>query len=145
MTGSGSRLLRAGAITLRYRQSSDDVHAALFCTAASVVLQEGDGCGGCQRNDPTGGAAYGIPSHWVVPAATIPQTHPRSVLTSVPAVQVAASLDAAASMIPATAATDGRRTSRPFVMPKSRWCISSSQGRRCLATRGTVLTDLDRP
>src|SRR6267142_5696940 len=128
ITGSGSRPLRIGAITFRYRQSSDAVHAALFCTAAYVVLQAAAGCGGCQRSDPTGGAAYGIPSHCVVLPVTTPQTHPRSVLTSVPAAHVAAaaSLEVAARIAPAAATTDGRRTSRRLFMPKSKSIILSS-------------------
>src|SRR6267142_2840766 len=132
ITGSGSRPLRIGAITFRYRQSSDAVHAALFCTAAYVALQAAAGCGGCQRSDPTGGAAYGIPSHCVVLPATIPQTQPRSVLTSVPAAHVAAaaSPDVAAQMIPAAAITDGRQTNRRLFIPES-MCIFLSFPKGC--------------
>ena len=41
------------------------------------------GCGGCQRRGPTGGAAYGMPSHSLTPLSTIPQTGPLDVVTVV--------------------------------------------------------------
>ena len=49
------------------------------------------GCGGCHRKAPTGGAAYGMPSHSLTPVAVvlvIPHTGPEAVGTVVPAAHV---------------------------------------------------------
>src|SRR5215470_314727 len=84
-----------GAQTLMNRQSSlpwfgpdfpicGCVQTAPKAVAFSVVVQDSAGCGGAQRRSPTGGAAYGMPSHSFTPLMTIPQTGPLEVWTVVP-------------------------------------------------------------
>src|ERR1700693_874190 len=90
-----------GAQTLRNRQSALPAFGPDFpaagcvqmlpkAVAASVVLQAACSCGEAQRRLPTGGAAYGMPSHSLTPLTTMPQTGPVDVCTVVPAAQAGA-------------------------------------------------------
>src|SRR3989442_199175 len=47
-----------------------------------VALHGACGCGGAQRRLPTGGAAYGMPSHSLTPLTTMPHTGPVDVCTT---------------------------------------------------------------
>jgi len=58
--------------------------------AFKVAVQGATGWGGAQRSLPTGGAAYGMPSHSFTPFTTMPQTGPLEVITVVPAAQAGA-------------------------------------------------------
>jgi hypothetical protein len=89
----------AGAHTFTNRQFSlpagglvaPCVHSLPNCVACRVVVHGAGGCGGSQRRFPTGGAAYGIPSHSLTPLVVvlvIPQTGPEVVCTVVPGVHV---------------------------------------------------------
>ena len=106
MTGSDEPT-PVGAVMSSCRQSSlavlvpDPGHPGGWVTAARVVVHD-CGCGGCQRSWPTGGAAYGMPSHWLklvlatIPVAEVPagyempQTGPLVVTTVVPELQAEA-------------------------------------------------------
>src|SRR5579859_8025709 len=63
------------------------VHSLPNVVACSLAVHGACGCGGCQRSAPTGGAAYGMPSHLLTPLPTIPQTGPVLICTFVPAAQ----------------------------------------------------------
>src|SRR2546425_12288788 len=82
-----------GAQTLMNRQSSLPAFGPDFpmagcvqmlpkAVAASVALHGACGCGGAQRRLPTGGAAYGMPSHSLTPLTTMPHTGPVDVCTT---------------------------------------------------------------
>src|ERR1700733_10079355 len=88
-----------GAQTLTNRQFSvpPDGNAGKSCThslpkavASRVEVHGVGGCGGSQRREPTGGCAYGMPSHSETPLLTMPQTGPSAVVTLVPDAQAAA-------------------------------------------------------
>src|SRR5215468_4743200 len=90
---TGSPIAPGGAQTLMNRQSSLPVFGPDFPTAgcvqmlpkavaASVALHGAGGCGGVQRRLPTGGAAYGMPSHSLTPLNTMPHTAPDDVRTT---------------------------------------------------------------
>lgn len=87
----------AGAHTFRNRQSSLPavpevvVHSLPKAVAGNVVVHGVGGCGGFQRRFPTGGAAYGIPSHsltLLTDVLVIPHTGPEVVCTVVPGAHV---------------------------------------------------------
>jgi hypothetical protein len=89
----------AGAHTFTKRQFSEPpagkpgkpcAHSFPNCVACSVAVHGVGAWGGCQRSAPTGGAAYGMPSHSLTPTAVVlatPQTGPSAVWTVVPAAQ----------------------------------------------------------
>src|SRR5215469_9534938 len=79
-------------------------HSLPYAVACKVDDQGAGGCGGRQRRFPTGGAAYGIPSHSLTPLATVPQTGPSAVWTVVPDVQAATDGWAVADVAARTAA-----------------------------------------
>src|SRR4051794_15912738 len=91
----------AGRHTFTNRQSSlvpefdGDRQVLPNAVAAFVWVQAAAGSGGCQRRAPTGGAAYGIPSHSLTPLTVIPHTGPRFVGTSVPGAHATAGSAAA--------------------------------------------------
>src|SRR5487761_1101889 len=60
------------------------VHSLPNVVACSLAVHGACGCGGCQRSAPTGGAAYGMPSHSLTPLTTIPQIGPVLDWTFVP-------------------------------------------------------------
>ena len=102
-----------GAQTLMNRQSSLPAFGPDFpaagcvqmlptAVALSVAVQDAGGRGGAQRRLPTGGAAYGMPSHSLTPLTTMPQTGPLEVCTVVPAAQAGA---AAAELVHSAAVT----------------------------------------
>src|SRR5215471_1675869 len=95
---TGRPCASGGAQTLMNRQSSLPLFGPDFpicgcvqispkAVALSVAVQDSAGCGGAQRRSPTGGAAYGMPSHSIAPLTTIPQTGPLEVWTVVPSSQ----------------------------------------------------------
>jgi hypothetical protein len=63
------------------------VHSLPNVVACRLAVHGACGCGGCQRSAPTGGAAYGMPSHSLTPLSTIPQTGPALVCKFVPTAQ----------------------------------------------------------
>src|SRR5215468_885592 len=90
---TGTPCAPGGAQTLMNRQSSlpwfgpdfpicGCVQTAPNAVALSVVVQDSAGCGGAQRRSPTGGAAYGMPSHSLTPLNTMPHTAPDDVRTT---------------------------------------------------------------
>jgi hypothetical protein len=97
-TGSGPAAGWDGSVTLRNRQFSLPArlaavpwtHSLPNWVACSTDVHRACGWGGCQRSLPTGGAAYGMPSHSRAPPVTIPHTGPDAVETSVPSAQAAA-------------------------------------------------------
>src|ERR1700733_5707085 len=100
-----------GAHTLTNRQFSLPapdvcVHSLPKAVAGNVVVHAVGGWGGLHRRRPTGGAAYGIPSHSLTPRAVVlvrPQTCPYLVWTVVPGAQVSACARAALADGPAVA------------------------------------------
>src|SRR5215469_6839577 len=119
-----------GAQTLRYRQFSVPpvgnpgtgncwTHSLPNEVACSVVVQGAGGCGGCQRSAPTGGAAYGMPSHWTTPPLTMPHTGPAAVVTVVPAAQgtVASAARAEAAVCAAVAGRAEAVACRMLIVP----------------------------
>src|SRR5215475_5910214 len=102
-TITGSPCAFGGAQTLMKRQSSLEfgsigpIFPAAGCVqmwpnwvALSVAVHDAAGCGGAQRRFPTGGVAYGMPSHSLTPFTTMPQTGPFAVITVVPSAQAGA-------------------------------------------------------
>ena len=78
----------------------------LPATVASNVLVQGRAAlGGCQRREPKGGAAYGIPRYDVTPPAVTPHTGPSLVAISLPALQAGPAADDAAELDEAHAST----------------------------------------
>src|ERR1700733_11678685 len=81
----------AGAKTLRNRQSSVSSRGPLplgswaqrfpYEVASRTPVQGCTGWGACQRNAPTGGAAYGTPRNWSTPSSCWPWSLPSSVET----------------------------------------------------------------
>src|SRR5579875_4173721 len=59
-------------------------HGLSSVVAGNTVAHGACGCGDCHRRLPTGGAAYGMPSHSSSPLAVMPQTGPVAVCTVVP-------------------------------------------------------------
>src|SRR4051812_38998982 len=111
-TSTGRWRPPGGFHTFRKRQSSLDEgtvglrHSFPNAVAANGVVHRAGACGGAQRRAPTGGAAYGIPSHSPTPLTTIPHTGPLLVRTSVPGAQPgAAAAVREAATVAATAAT----------------------------------------
>src|SRR6516164_6074218 len=95
---TGKPCAPGGAQTLMNRQSSLPWFGPDFpmsgCVqtepkevALSVTVQGSAGSGGAQRRSPTGGAAYGMPSHSFTPLTTMPQTGPLEVWIVVPSSQ----------------------------------------------------------
>src|SRR5215469_5765138 len=78
-------------------------HSLPNAVASMVADQGAGGCGGCQRRLPTGGAAYGIPSHSLTPLTTVPHTGPSAVATFVPGAQPAVDGCALADVVAWTA------------------------------------------
>jgi hypothetical protein len=87
MTGNGPSPL--GTYTFRYKQSSEvlGVPPPAICAhglekevAARGELQAAAGCGGFQRESPTGGAAYGMPRNLYMVSVSDPFTVPLSVV-----------------------------------------------------------------
>lgn len=120
-----------GAHTLTNRQSSlpnvpeVEVHALPKAVAGSVVVHGVGGWGGCHRRFPTGGAAYGIPSHSLTPLTlllVIPHTGPAVVCTSVPGahVGVCAVADLVAGPADAMASTPTVRAATIKTEPNTR-------------------------
>src|SRR5579863_365687 len=80
-----------GVNTFRNRQFSDVLpwpngpatcgQCGANCVASRTPGQPAAGCGGCQRNAPTGGAAYGMPRN----SSTAPLAKPRTGPLAVPA------------------------------------------------------------
>src|SRR6266850_7908909 len=112
-----------GAQTLMNRQSSLPAFGPFFpaagcvqmlptAVAFNVAVQGATGWGGAQRSLPTGGAAYGMPSHSFTPFTTMPQTAPLAVITVVPAAHGCAEARPAGTATAAaqrTAATEADR------------------------------------
>ena len=98
---------------------NDCVHSLPNCVACSMFIQDGAGCGGCQRRAPTGGAAYGMPNHSLVPLTLSPQIGPVLIVTSVPEAQ--AVLGEAARAVraptPADATSTATATSAASAVP----------------------------
>ena len=120
-----------GAHTLTNKQSSLPavpevvVHSLPKAVAASVVVHGVGGWGGCHRRFPTGGAAYGIPSHSLTVLTVllvIPHTGPDVVCTVVPAAHVGASAvaDLAAGPADAIAITATVRAATANTDPNTR-------------------------
>src|SRR5580693_854034 len=66
--------------------------------AARMPDQPAAGCGGCHRNAPTGGAAYGMPRNsWTAPLAR-PRTAPLAVIATGPLAVVVLALTAGAAV-----------------------------------------------
>src|SRR4051794_16666316 len=109
-TSTGWRPPVAGFQTLRYRQSSLELgtvglrHSLANCVAARGAVHGAGAFGGAQRSAPTGGCAYGMPSHSPTPLATVPQTGPLVVWTLVPAAHAGACADAPGALPSAAAA-----------------------------------------
>src|SRR5215468_5325675 len=78
-----------GVKTFRYRQSSDVLarpngvaacgQCGANCVASRTPDQLTEGCGGCHRNAPTGGVAYGMPRNSFTAPTVSPRTGPLAV------------------------------------------------------------------
>src|SRR5579864_4032950 len=79
-------------------------HSLPNAVACRMDDQGAGGCGDRQRRSPTGGAAYGIPSHSLTPLTAVPQTGPSAVCTFVPDTQDAVDGCAPADALARTAA-----------------------------------------
>ena len=103
----------AGRHTFTYKQSSAGVtpngaaspgkgscmQSAPYALAARTPDQACAGCGGFQRNSPTGGEAYGIPLNATTPPSIVPCTAPVStVARSLPAHAEPAAASSSASV-----------------------------------------------
>src|SRR4051812_27129242 len=118
---TGSPCAPGGAQTLMNRQFSLPAIGPIFpdapcvqmlptCVAFNVPLQGAAGRGGAQRRLPTGGAAYGMPSHSLTPFTTMPQTAPLAVITVVPAAHACAEARPAGTATAAAQSTAAKET-----------------------------------
>ena len=125
-----ARALPGGVKTFRYRQSSDVLawpngetdwaQCGANWVASRTPLQRAAGCGGRQRSEPTGGAAYGIPRNSSAAPVDMPRTAPPAVATTGPAPEAAAPPAVTLAAVAPVAVAPAARTPKATAAAPSR-------------------------